>query len=79
MEQDVGLVVTKTADWIFAIVRITECANDQVWQTIQIKHFFEIADTVCGNVQLAEIDETIKADSNSLDVVLGQVELCELA
>ena len=76
MEKDIGLVVAERADWVLSVVGVGESANYEVWQSVEIQNFFEVADTVGRNVQFSQIDKTVQADSDRFNIVLGDVKFC---
>ena len=42
----ISLVIAQVADRVLAIVRVLESTNPQVWETVEVKNFFEIANFV---------------------------------
>ena len=54
MEKHVGLVVAEATNWILTVVGVRERADDQVRQSIQVEHFFEVPDPVSRQIELAQ-------------------------
>ena len=78
VEQHVRLIVAQTTNRVLTIVRVREGANGEIWQSIQIEYFLKVADSIGGDVEVAQGLQSIQPYANRLNVVLGQVQFSEL-
>jgi hypothetical protein len=75
--QNIGLVVAEVTDGIFAEVRIVEGEDFQVGEPVQIEYLLETADLITCNVQVSEINESVQACLDGIDLVASDPQLLQ--
>ena len=52
MIKDISLIVAKVTDWVLTKMRICESSVFEIWKTVQVEKFLEVADLVGSHVQV---------------------------